>query len=154
MKMKWMMSALLLTLPLLGLGQQITSSAGGIYASPTGSMSMVVGQFNYQNQGQSTTLTGGVLQVYLQRALARELDATKIVLWPNPVKDDLYLRMDGEPAADLRYQVYDLAGRILMDRGFEPDELRIPMRQHPAGTYLILLTLPNQIPVPFKVIKL
>jgi hypothetical protein len=153
MKMKWIFYVLF-GLPFVGSAQQVTSSAGGIYTSPTGSMSMVVGQFNYENQGRESILTGGVLQVYLQQAIAMELNVMNVVLWPNPVKDDLFIKMNGEPAANLRYQVYDLKGRLLSDLGFDPDDLRIPMSQHPAGTYLILLTLPNQIPVPFKIIKL
>jgi len=153
MKTKWIIYALLFAWPILGKAQQNTSSAGGIYNSPAGSMSMVVGQFNYVKQGSQSSITGGVLQVYLQRALELELDASQIVLWPNPVKDDLFIKMAVAPSANLRYQVFDLKGRLLVDYGI-PTDLHIPMSQHPAGTYLILLALPNQIPVPFKIIKL
>lgn len=154
MKKIWIIYSCLLALPFFSHAQQSASSAGGIFTSATGSMSMVVGQFNYENLGHQSTLTGGVLQVYLQHAQAIEWNAKEISLWPNPVIDDLFVKLETSPPANMRYQVYDLKGRLLSDQRFDPADFRIPMSQHPAGTYLILLTLPNQFPVPFKIIKL
>jgi hypothetical protein len=134
--------------------QQTTSSSGASYTSPSGNMSIVIGQFNYETKGTKSTITGGVLQVYHQREPVAPSLLSLVTYWPNPTTDKLFIKITGNTETDITCQIFDLFGKKLAEQKLDPVDMSIEFKKYKPGLYVILMLLPNQLPVQFKVIKI
>jgi hypothetical protein len=123
-----------------------------IYSS-AGQMSYTLGQLNQMSSGTPNSLTEGVLQAYNFIPLAM-VQESQISIWPNPVISQLYLKMDFAPLEAIPYQIFDVYGRLQTQQEFTKENTSIPMLHFAAGTYILRLNFPNQVPVSFKLIKL
>lgn len=134
--------------------QQTTSSSGASFYSPAGNMSIVIGQFNYETKGIKSTITGGVLQVYHQREPAAPSLLSRVTYWPNPTMDKLFINIDGNTETDITCQIFDMYGKQLSEQKMNPVDMSLEFKKLKPGLYVVLLLLPNQLPVQFKVIKI
>lgn len=154
MKTKILFYGFWLMMPMLGRAQQSTTSSGGIFSSSTGSMSVVVGQFNYERQGSQSSITGGVLQVYPLRNLEKPFLASALHVWPNPTSDLIMVSLDDQTDQPFSCQIFDLSGQKIAEQALDLEHMQIDLRDFRTGTYLLIFQVPNQNPVPFKIIKL
>jgi hypothetical protein len=117
-------------------------------------MSVVVGQFNYERQGSKSSITGGVLQVYPLRDLGKPFLASALHVWPNPTSDLIMVSLDDQTDQPFRCEIFDLSGQKMAEYALDLEHMQIDLRAFRTGTYLLIFQVPNQNPVPFKVIKL
>lgn len=133
--------------------QRTTSGAGAVVHSGYGQMSFVVGQINYASLANSSSLSGGVLQVYYRTPLAI-IQQSQVSVWPNPVIQYLYLNVESNPQTEISYQILDLFGRTYEYAKLVDLQATIDMQNYATGIYFLKLVLPNQTPISFKVLKL
>jgi hypothetical protein len=136
------------------LAQQTTSSSGASFYSPAGNMSVVIGQFNYETKGIKSTITGGVLQVYRQREQVIPKPEVIASAWPNPTSDKLFIKIVGNTETNIAYQIFDVAGKLVAEQKLNPTDMSIEFKKFIPGFYVVTITIPNQLPVQFKVIKI
>jgi hypothetical protein len=134
-------------------GQRSTSGAGTVAQGDNGQISFVVGQINYTSLVNSSSLSGGVLQVYYRTPLV-VIEKSEVSVWPNPVLQYLYLQVEASPQTDISYQILDLFGRSYEKTKLINLQAAINMQNYAAGIYFLKLILPNQTPISFKVLKL
>jgi hypothetical protein len=133
--------------------QRGTSSAGMSIYSTSGQMSFTLGLLNHHSAGTPNSLTEGVLQAYhfVPFQVIRE---DQISIWPNPVINFLYLKLLQEPLSPIPIQVYNLNGLLMGNYSFSTDNAHISLQAYPAGTYLLKIFFPQQLPLSYKIIKL
>jgi hypothetical protein len=135
------------------LAQRNISSASAVVQNQAGSMSYVLGQINYTPKGTSTSLSSGVLQVYTEIPLGI-IQASQITVWPNPVVDNLSIRVETNQQSGISYQILDLLGSPFESKKMIGTQATINMQNYAAGFYLLQLSFPFQKPLLFKIIKL
>lgn len=134
--------------------QQITSSSGASYYSPTGNMSVVIGQVNYETKGNKSTITGGVLQVYNSREPVVPSLLSQVTFWPNPTTDKLFIKIAGNKETDIHCQVFDVYGRKMFEHKLDPTDMSLEFKKYKPGLFIVLLFLPNRLPIQFNIIKI
>jgi hypothetical protein len=138
---------------------QETISAIGEDASGTGgSASYTVGQVVYTtNTGTTGSVSQGVQQSY-EISVVNVTELYKdfqidVFTYPNPVKDDLILKIDAENLNDLSYQIYDINGKMLVDCRLTNRETSIYMGDFlPAAYFLRVIKSDKEIKI-FKIVK-
>jgi hypothetical protein len=85
-------------------------------------------------------------------AVRLEEEEGKILLYPNPVQDELNLRID-IPIQDLSYRIFDLNGRQIRTGRIHSETMQIPMQNFQKGTYVLRVERSGQIIQSFKIIK-
>jgi hypothetical protein len=152
---------LLMACCLLGWGthlfaQQDAVSAGGTANGTGGSVTYTIGETNYSNTtGNGGTITQGVQQpfeIYLVSIKEMSL-AVDMSLFPNPTNDYVILNIPGGNIEDLMYQLYDMNGKILIEKKLDGTQTNIYMANYAAATYFIKVTNSKNESKEFKLIK-
>ena len=123
----------------------------------SGNMSFVVGQVDYINTGNTATLSQGVLQVYnrLPITYVFNIDNTNTIqAWPNPVINNLFIKIDGNPVTDISYQVLDLNGQLVEKNKIVSSNTIINMQKYQSGVYVVNIIYSNKKSLYFKIIKI
>lgn len=71
-------------------------------------------------------------------------EAPELLLFPNPAKEQVYLQLKGGGFRDVQITLTDVLGRPLQQitQDIAPSEtVTLPLRSHPAGTYLIIVEM-------------
>jgi len=82
-----------------------------------------------------------------------EEEKSKILLYPNPVQDELNLRVE-IPTQDLNYRILDLNGRQMLTGRVHSETMQIQMQNFQKGTYILRVERSGQTIQSFKIIKL
>ena len=83
---------------------------------------------------------------------AAVVDADRIRLYPNPVKDELELNVQ-IPTKGLTYRLYDLSGKLIQSKAIRSATTKINVKTFPSGVYLFKLEQ-NGIEIQsFKIVK-
>ena len=125
--------------------QESVSASGGNASGSGGSVSYSVGQVFYETiTGSTGFIIQGVQQPYeitvitgLEDILGINLNCT---VYPNPTTDILILKMDDSFfASDKQYlaSLYDVNGKLLMNKKIIVDETSIPMNDFVPGIYFL-----------------
>jgi hypothetical protein len=72
---------------------------------------------------------------------------------PNPVIDNLTLKIENFKPGNLSYRLYDLNGKILENRKIQSNESVICMGNLVSSTYFLNILLDNREIKTFKIIK-
>ena len=158
MKSKNMYITLLLV-PLLGTlskAQSSVAAAGGDSSGSGGNISYSVGQTFYVTKGSNAELTEGVQQPYEILTLATsDVGATEknISLYPNPVKDILFVDFNEEKFAGAEYQLFDSQGRMIKKGSFSQKKTELDFRLVPQSIYVIQIFQDGKNIKTFKIIK-
>jgi hypothetical protein len=137
--------------------QKAVTSGGANTVSMSGNMSFVVGQVDYINTGNNATLSQGVLQVYNRFPInyVFNVDNTSTIqAWPNPVRNNLFIQIDGKTINDISYQVFDLNGHLIERNSIYSMKAIINMKLYTSGIYIVSVFYSNKKSVNFKIIKL
>ena len=152
-------TVLWLFIGLTGLQAQNTISASGGNASGSGgSVSYSVGQIVYtSNTGTNGSAAQGVQQPY-EISVVTGIEEAKdisleIMVYPNPATDFVKLMIKNYEVENLRYQLYDINGRLLQDNKVEGNETNIVMSNFLPATYFLKVTDNNKVVKTFKIIK-
>lgn len=133
------------------IGQVANTTSGMSVSSPTGSITLSIGQSHYEHFGKQDNLTGGVLQVFQPMA---QKETLRISVGPNPVFDQLSILIEGIPDSGISYQLFDLFGLEVENKKINGLAAVLSMKDYLSGTFILVIHSPNRQPVLFKIIKL
>ena len=140
---------------------QVVSTAGG-YVEGTGlSLSYTIGEVAVQTlTAGSLMLTEGFQQpldigTFNRETMQYDWD---IKTWPNPVAQDLYLKVGAEIQQDLVLEATDLSGRIHMIQKIEPPlrdaPFKVDLSHLAGGVYLLKIrTADHSLQRMVKILK-
>jgi hypothetical protein len=88
------------------------------------------------------------------KVITVELKSDKdIIIWPNPVTDQIRIINNSTNSVATKAQVFDLSGRMMAEKKLQPDINMIPANELPAGTYLVRIEYNNGLIYNQKIIK-
>jgi hypothetical protein len=138
----------------LAKAQEAVLSSGDFQKNNSGSISYSIGETVTETvSGNGTTLTQGMQQPILSVTTLTENIAFKIDIsaFPNPASD--YLILKSKDFKGLTVALYDVSGKVLINRNLEKEETQIDFRHYAASTYILKITQNNQEIKSFTIIK-
>ncbi len=158
MKSKLLIRFLILLIAPIGLikAQKTMASAGTTATGSGGSSTYTVGQLDYQQKGANAQLIEGVQHSYEILTLAVEdLDNKEknIVLYPNPVKDFLFIDFNKENYQNSNYILFDSQGKLIKKGNLNQQKSELDFSLLPTSVYIIQIFQNNQNIKTFKIIK-
>ena len=154
-------SALLMIFGLLSMqAQEAVATSGGEASGSGGAVSYTVGQaFYVTHTGTSVSIAEGVQQP-IEISVVTGVDEPGITLnisaYPNPTTNFLHLEVDAsfsQIIQSLRYQLFDLNGRLVASEEIVSDVTTIVTSQLSPSTYFVKVLGDNKVLKSFKVIK-
>jgi hypothetical protein len=138
--------------------QSTIPASGGNATGAGGSVSYTVGQVVYiTNSGTNGTVSQGVQQPYEISAVTALKEALGIILecsvYPNPATNFIKLKVEGYDCDNLKYLLFDMKGKLLLDNKVNGVETLIPMGNLLSGTYFLKVIDKNKEVKTFKIIK-
>jgi len=161
MKQKWLrlIALLLFGIGLTGLhAQEAVPVSGGNASGTGGSSSYTVGQVVcITNSGINGTSAQGVQQPYEISVITGIDDALDILLemavYPNPATDFIKLKLGDFEPVNLRYQLYDTKGSLVLNAKIEGKETDISLQAFMPSTYFLKVIQGNKEIKTFQIIK-
>lgn len=136
--------------------QQAVVASGGNASGVGGSSSYTVGQVTYLTKGSNNQVLEGIQQPYEITTLA-SVDAGRIekniTLYPNPVKDVLFVDFNQESYAGSSYQLFDMQGKLIKQGSFSQKKNELDFSLLPSSVYIIKINQENKNIKTFKIIK-
>lgn len=137
--------------------QEAAVASGGSATGVGGNSTYSVGQVVYTEiSGSGISVTQGVQQPYEISVLGKDdhKDITlSIVAYPNPTVSFLTLLIDVQDPSGLRYQLFDLNGRLLRSEDIKARETSISMEAYGEATYVLNVYSGQTKIKTFKIIK-
>lgn len=158
MKKKILTVVVLVVFGLTGLhAQQAITTTGGEASGSGGTVSYTLGQVVYNtHNGTNGSVAEGVQQPYEISAITG-IEETGIGLemsaYPNPVTEFIKLKVESEKFEKLKYQLYDINGKLLDSEIITGSETTINMGSFIPSTYFLRVVNNNQVVKLFKIIK-
>lgn len=156
---------ILFTIFILGLvqttglqAQEAIPASGSIASGSGGSVSYTIGQvFFNTGTGINGSVAEGVQQPYEISVMVGIEEADGINLtcraFPNPVTDLLILEVEFLDNEKYFFQLYDMWGRLLVNKNLTDIRTTIPMQDLPPTTYFLNVTVNQKVVKTFKIIK-
>lgn len=148
----------LLLLVITGLqAQETIATSGGNGSGVGGNVSYTIGQVGYtNNHSEVGSMTLGVQQPY--EFFAVGIDEFKgisleLSAYPNPVQEFILLKMKEYNSEIMTYQLFDMYGKLLINKRIEGDETKIVMSNFTPSIFILRVMLNNEILKVFKIIK-
>lgn len=139
--------------------QQVISSAGTTTEIPGYEVSWTIGEPVISTFTNATnTLTQGFHQskLIVSAIEGNMFSGLKLVVYPNPAKDILYIKSEGISDWNFSYMLFDIDSRLLLQGKMEINPQSVDMISYPSGSYLLKVIAAdniNQVQL-FKIIKL
>lgn len=136
--------------------QQAITATGFNATGSGGSSSYSIGQIDYSAKGANNEITEGLQQPYeiVSLAVSEDGNAEKnISLYPNPVKDILFVDFNQEKFSNSTYQLYDAQGKLIKNGNFSQKKNELNFSMLPASVYIIRIFSDNKMVKTFKIIK-
>lgn len=138
--------------------QTALPTAGGEASGSGGTVSYTVGQVAYTTiSSDDHGVAQGVQQPYeisvltaIENAGAISLSA---VVYPNPASDEIHLRTGGHETGQLRYELHDINGKLLITGKVDGDETSIAIGHLASAAYILSITEGNIAIKRFSLIK-
>ena len=120
--------------------QQNTVSAGQDISGTGGSISLSIGQIDYQNtSGSNGNINQGVQQPFELYALnIPENSPYTIELYPNPTSEHLAITIS-DASAFSTYRIFDMNGKIIIDGTINSTQIMVNLQHVSAGEYHLIL---------------
>lgn len=137
--------------------QQSPVNAGGNATGSNGSVNYSVGQTVYTTAtGSNGSVVQGVQQPYeIQTVLGNDNFNINLqmAVYPNPTVNFLSLEVKNYNLDNLRYQLFDLNGRLITNDKITTETTTLSMEQYPLAVYLLKVMDNNKEIKTFKIIK-
>ncbi|GEN78157.1 hypothetical protein CHA01nite_38970 [Chryseobacterium hagamense] len=137
--------------------QSAVMTAGMNTTGGNGSVSYSVGQAAYLAKGSNGQVSEGVQQVYeiitLATGEATDSSAEGILLYPNPVKDFLYLDFTTRDFKGSEYQLFDAQGKLIRTEKITEPKSEFNFSSLPSAMYLVRINQKSKNIKTFKIIK-
>jgi len=132
---------------------EVIATSGEYFKNSLGSVSWTLGELAIESYSKSDKiLTQGFHQTRVQLLqTAIELPSSEILIYPNPVDDELFLHVLF--TEELSYRLYDMMGRMLKWEKIKQSETRIPLNDFSSGIYLLEIETKASVIKIFKVLK-
>jgi len=136
--------------------QQGSEAVGGDALGSGGAASYSIGQIDYISAtGSGGTINQGIQQPY--EIFVTGIDAIGIDLtasvYPNPASDFVLLTVVSSKSENFTFQLYDIQGKILLNKKVESNETPISMSELANAIYFIKVYKNNNEVKTFKIIK-
>jgi hypothetical protein len=98
---------------------------------------------------------GGVWKRLISELITgiNEIENKNIKIYPNPATDFVKLKIENYETDNLKYQLYDINGSLLLDNKVESNETSIIMSNYLPSTYFLKISDKNKVVKTFKIIK-
>ena len=144
----------------VGYGQTSVNAAGGEASGSGGVASFTIGETIFTDptsESLNAISMQGVQQTYIEGAVTVIYEYSDVELllnlYPNPASSEVTLSI-GEPnVTDFRYRMYDLNGKLLIEKRVQADLSLIPIEHYPDATYLLEVLLDSRPVKSFTIIK-
>jgi len=147
----------LLIISTAGFSQQVISPAGTHATGTNVQLSWTIGEPVIKTlTGTGVMLTQGFHQamLFVDAVDPGRYAGIKLSVFPNPVRMDMNLEITGTGTYDLDYQLFDVAGKLLVMKKIELLPERINMGVYPSGFYLLRVSRKGGEPLKtFKIVK-
>ena len=141
----------------IAIGQNSVNASGGDVTGSGGSASTSVGQLVYAySSGTDGSVSAGVQQTFFLYSTSETTEINKNInmsVYPNPTADKLLLRVDGNEANNLMYQLFDSNGMLLNEGVITSPTIDIQMNKYHRATYFVKVYSDSQELKTFKIIK-
>ncbi|MCL9804931.1 T9SS type A sorting domain-containing protein [Flavobacterium amniphilum] len=153
--MKKIALALFLLCRIMVFSQEAINASGGNASGSNGNVNYSVGQIAYSSYSGNGFVNEGIQFPFEITTLATDehSDDNQIALFPNPVSYEINLKVGFLIAEDLKFELYDINGRILAEDWISQNEIQIPMGQYPKSIYFLRIKDQNKELKVFKIIK-
>jgi len=131
-------------------------ASGGNASGSGGTVSYSVGQVVYTtNTGTNGSVAQGIQQAYEISVITAVEEAKDISLsaYPNPTTDYLTLEVNDFQRSSLRFQLYDMNGKLLQSEKITNHQTTIFMGDLATATYLVKVIRNKKEVKTFKIIK-
>lgn len=133
---------LFLFLPSLGFSQTDFTAMGFTSSTGSGELNVSVGQVAYSNDSvASGDVNMGVQQTYIVGVKnIAEYEDIDVWVFPNPTSTTVRVHIPKKlvkRSVDLKYSLYDAAGRLVRQDEIISEETLIPMEFYAQGNYLL-----------------
>ncbi len=147
----------LLSFQLNLLAQKNTVAAGGSAMGSGGEVSYSIGQIDYTTiSNASISLSQGVQQAYdiqvLSGIAVKEIDL-RMAVYPNPAVNHLILSVSSELKPEMRYELFDLKGALILTNGIYANETILNIQNLDNGCYTLRILQQSKGLKIFKIIK-
>jgi len=158
MKSNLLIPLLILSSAPVGLlkAQKTIASAGITTTGSGGSSSYTVGQIDYLQKGVNAQVMEGVQHAFEITTLAVEDFDNKernILLYPNPLKDFLFIDFNDKNYQDSNYILFDSQGKLIKKGNLNQQKSELDFSLLPTSVYIIQIYQKNQNIKTFKIIK-
>jgi len=137
--------------------QQAIPVTGGNVSGSGGTVSYTVGQVVYSNNtGSNGSVAQGVQQPFEISVVTTIEEAKRISLfmaYPNPTKDHVILKIDGDIKTEYIVSLFDINGKLLESRKIKDNETIIAMDNLVSAVYFLKVIKNNKEVKTFKIIK-
>lgn len=138
--------------------QESPVAAGGDVSGTGGSVAYSVGQVVYTNNtGSNGSTAQGVQQPFeISEVLGvKEQSELQIdlVAYPNPTNKNLTLNVQGDKYSTLNFELFDVQGKMLINKEMNGNTTIIGMEHLPKATYILKVNKNGLSIKTFKVIK-
>lgn len=134
--------------------QSNTSSGGGKLENGDVKVTVTIGEPTIGVIGDSSNVEVGFQQVYEAKEVSVEETISKLELnvYPNPTANEVTIQNANEMA--LEYQVYDLAGKVILKGSTSSALFKFDLSDKSAGIYIVkFINTKNQQAKSFKITK-
>jgi len=138
--------------------QEAVVTSGKTVSSTAGSVSYSVGQVVYTTiAGDNGSVNQGVQQPYEIFVVTAIPDASgidlKLSAYPNPVRDNLTLKVSDYESDNLYYRLFDMNGKLLKMKKVTDPQMQIIMQDLKPAVYFLKIVDKNREIKVFKIIK-
>ncbi len=143
--------------PLLNAQQlEVVNSGGGYHENSEGSITFSIGEVVIETMAHGDLcFTQGFCQAYVTITAINELQNLdyELLVYPNPTKNYVILKITRDKLADLKYLLFDLHGRLLKTEQIRSNETTIPFSFYMPSTYYLKIIDGQKEVKIFKIIK-
>jgi len=157
--MKYVICSILLLLTFLtrAWAQESVNSSGADLSGSTANISYSIGQVVFHTHSvPGASFAEGVQQPY-EISTISGIDIPAIILqlsaYPNPTKDILNLRIGNYNAENLTLQLFDLSGKLLLEKRITESNTMVDMHPFALATYFLTVAEKQRPIKTFKIIK-
>ena len=138
------------------MAQEVITTCGSQNSSGSNQVYWTIGEVAVStlNSG-SITLTEGFHQTNLAISSIKQLTEIpfKILAYPNPVSDEITLKIEEYKVDNLTYHLFNIEGKELSSKAIEDTETKIDFTALPAATYLLRVSDNKKDQVIITIIK-
>jgi len=136
--------------------QEVITTAGSYRETTSGSLSWTVGELVIETITDGTnTLTQGFQQSKLTVTNINDLKIPGIELsvYPNPTNSFLSIEVKTDKQRDLLLSLFDLNGRLILQKKMAGNKQTIKMQNYKPATYILKVTEANKEIRTYQIVK-